>query len=293
MEKIDAHCHFWRLERGDYGWLSPDNAALAPIYRDFSPDDMASLANAADVSRYVAVQAAPTEAETRYLLDLAVANPRIAGVVGWVDLTTSDAASRISALSRDSRLKGIRPMIQDIPEDDWINAAPTRAAIRSVVDCGLRFDALVLPRHLSALERFVNSHPDLPVVIDHAAKPALGAMADDPRHALWAEGMQRLAAIPHVHCKLSGLLTEMRSDQFASIDKAVSVLRPTVERLLDWFGPTRLIWGSDWPVLTLAGPHDFWISVATRLLQDCDAAGQAAIFAGNAKRFYGLDEVMA
>ncbi|SMC44782.1 amidohydrolase family protein [Rhizobium sp. RU36D] len=293
MEKIDAHCHFWSLERGDYGWLSPDNAALTPIYRDFGPAEMKSLAAAAGVSRYVAVQAAPTEAETRYLLDLASKYPEIAGVVGWVDLTTADAAERIADLARNQLLKGIRPMLQDLAEDDWINTAPTDAALAALAASSLRFDALVLPRHLMALEPFILAHPTLPVVIDHAAKPALGAAADDPRHQMWTAGMERLAAIPHVHCKLSGLLTEMRPDQYAGIDKAISVLRPYVTKLLEWFGPDRLIWGSDWPVLTLAGPHDFWVTVAQSLLSDLTANETAAIFGGNAKRFYGLDEVMA
>lgn len=293
MEKIDAHCHFWSLERGDYGWLSPDNAALTPIYRDFGPDDMKPLATAAGISRYVAVQAAPTEAETRYLLDLASRNPEIAGVVGWVDLTTTDAAERIADLARNRLLKGIRPMLQDLAEDDWINTEPTASALSALAASGLRFDALVLPRHLMALERFIRANPTLPVVIDHAAKPALGASGDDPRHQMWTAGMERLAAIPHVHCKLSGLLTEMRPDQYASLDKAVSVLRPYVSNLLNWFGPDRLIWGSDWPVLTLAGPHDFWMTVAQSLLSELTVTEAEAIFGGNAKRFYGLDEVMA
>lgn len=294
MEKIDAHCHFWSLERGDYGWLSPDNAALGPIHRDFGPAEMKPLAVTAEISRYVVVQAAPTEAETRYLLELAAKNTEIAGVVGWIDLTADDAPERITTLARDRRLKGIRPMLQDLPDDDWINSAPTEAALNALTGSGLRFDALVLPRHLMALERFILAHPSLPVVIDHAAKPALGAAAaDDPRHQMWAAGMERLAALPHVHCKLSGLLTEMRPDQYASVDKAVSVLRPYVLRLLDWFGPERLIWGSDWPVLTLAAAHDFWISVTEILLSDLTVQETDAIFGDNAKRFYGLDEVTA
>lgn len=293
MEKIDSHCHFWSLDRGDYGWLTPDNSALAPIYRDFGPDDMKPLATTAGISRYVAVQAAPTEDETVFLLNQAVTTPEIAGVVGWVDLTAEDAPERIGKLAGDPRFKGVRPMLQDIEDDEWILNAPTRAAIDAVINTGLRFDALVLPRHLGVLQRFIEANPRLPVIIDHAAKPALAAPADDPRHAMWETGMTRLASIPHVHCKLSGLLTEMRPDQYASVEKAVSILQPYVDRLLEWFGPDRLVWGSDWPVLTLAGPHGFWIEVSQSLLTNLSAAGRDAIYGGNAGRFYDLNEVRA
>lgn len=293
MEKIDAHCHFWSLERGDYGWLRPDSPALSPIYRDFAPADMKPLAASAGVARYVAVQAAPTEAETHYLLTLATTSPEIAGVVGWLDLGAPDAAARINALARDPRLKGVRPMLQDLDDDEWILKVPTRSALDAVIGSGLRFDALVLPRHLAPLRQFIEANPRLPVIIDHAAKPALAAPLDDPRHEMWATGMAHLAEIPHVHCKLSGLLTEMRPDQYASVEKAALVLRPYVDRLLQWFGPQRLVWGSDWPVVTLAGPHDFWLAVTQSLLADVSDQDRTAIFSGNAIRFYGLNEVRA
>lgn len=292
METIDAHCHFWNIARGDYGWLTPDNPALTPIYRDFNPEDMRPLAAAARVSRYIVVQAAPSEAETDYMLQLAAGDPAIAGVVGWFDLASPGAASRIIAAARNPRLKGVRPMLQDLPEDDWINTVPSPAALDAVEAAGLRFDALVLPRHLEPLEHFIRSRPSLPIVIDHAAKPALASADDDPRHEIWATGMKRLAAIPHVHCKLSGLLTEMRPDQYESIEKAEMVLRPLVFNLLDWFGPDRLLWGSDWPVLTLATSHDFWMTLARSLTSELTTGESAAIFGGNARRFYGLDEVV-
>lgn len=290
MQRVDAHCHFWDIARGDYGWLSPDVPALAPIYRNFAPADMARFAAIAGISRYVAVQAAPTEAETRYLLSLAANNPEIAGVVGWVDLSAADAPDRIANLAVDKKLKGVRPMLQDIAEDDWINSSPKPEALDALVRAGLRFDALVLPRHLAPLERFVRANPELPVIIDHAAKPALGEGPDDPRHAMWEHGMARLAKVPRVHCKLSGLLTEMRPDQCVTQGAALEVLRPVVDRLLDWFGPERLVWGSDWPVLTLAASHGDWMALARTLLSDLDADQQAAVFGGNAIRFYGLEE---
>ena len=287
--RIDAHCHFWSLSRGDYGWLRADDPLLAPICRDFLPTDMAPLSTAAGIDRLVAVQAAPTEAESYYLLALAADDDAIAGVVGWADLAADDAPARIAQLAADSKLKGLRPMLQDLPDDDWINTAPTAAALDALEANGLRIDALVLPRHLLPLERFVRSRPSLPIVIDHAAKPALGGSAGDPRHAQWAEGMQRLAAFPHVRCKLSGLLTEMRPDQRATPKVAADALRHTVDQLLAWFGPQRLIWGSDWPVLTLAAGHADWLDVCGILLADLSETERGAIYGGNATQFYGLE----
>ncbi|MGV8937281.1 MAG: amidohydrolase family protein [Allorhizobium sp.] len=290
MERIDAHCHFWALERGDYGWLRGDEPSLAPIFRDFSPADIAPLSQSADIARLIAVQAAASEAETRYLLSLSDEHDEIAGVVGWVDLSSLDAPARIESLAAHPKLKGVRPMLQDIEDDNWIITAPTSAALDALGSSGLRFDALVLPRHLAALEQFVASRPGLAVVIDHAAKPALGAGADDPRHAIWSDGMTRLAAFPQVCCKLSGFLTEMRPEQCASHEAALAVLRPVIGQLLDWFGPERLIWGSDWPVVTLAAPHADWVSVSQILLSDLTDADRDAVFGGNAARFYGLEE---
>lgn len=290
MGRIDAHCHFWALSRGDYGWLREDVPLTAPIFRDFSPADMAPLAQSAGITQLVAVQAAASEAETRYLLSLSDDHDDIAGVVGWVDLSAVDAAARIETLGAHRKLKGIRPMLQDLADDNWINTAPTAAALDALESSGLRFDALVLPRHLRALERFVASRPGLAVVIDHAAKPALGADADDPRRAIWAAGMARLAGFPQVSCKLSGLLTEMRREQCASRETMLDVLRPVVGLLLDWFGPDRLIWGSDWPVVTLAATHADWVSISEVLLSDLTVADREAVFGGNAARFYGLKE---
>ncbi|MEO9786533.1 MAG: amidohydrolase family protein, partial [Aurantimonas coralicida] len=151
-------------------------------------------------------------------------------------------------------------------------------------------DALVLPVHLSRLATFCAAHPDLPVIIDHAAKPALAAPADDPRHALWTEGMARLAKETACACKLSGLLTEMRPDQRDTSEAALAVLQPVFEQLLEWFGPERLVWGSDWPVLTLAASHALWVEITDALLAPLSASERAAILGGNARRFYGLAE---
>ncbi|KGJ04646.1 amidohydrolase [Paracoccus halophilus] len=273
MQVIDAHCHFWRIARGDYGWLESGGAALAPIRRDFLPPDYPGAA------RLIVVQAAPSLAETDFLLSLAKGDSRIAGVVGWVDLGDPGAAGLLCERADNPALRGIRPMLQDIADPDWLETAVNPRALAALVRLGLRFDALVTARHLPMLARFAARRDDLPLVIDHAAKPQPDRGED------WERGMAALAAIPHVHCKLSGLLTELSPEELRD---PLPALRPILARLLDWFGPERLIWGSDWPVVTLAASYDEWRDLTQALLADLSPSERAAIMGGNAARFYGL-----
>ncbi|MFO1105950.1 MAG: amidohydrolase family protein [Amaricoccus sp.] len=272
MNRIDAHCHFWRLDRGDYGWLAGQGGPLAPLRRDFLPADYPAPGDA-----LIAVQAAPTRAETDFLLGLAATEPRIAGVVGWVDLADPAAVEDLEARAADARFKGVRPMLQDIAATDWLLTAPHPDNLAALARLGLGLDALVTERHLPVLARFAAAHPDLPIVIDHAAKPRPGRGPD------WQAGMAALARDPRIHCKLSGLLTELDP---ASRAAPAAALRPIVARLLDWFGPDRLIWGSDWPVLTLAASLADWHALTDDLLAGLSAAERAAILGGTAARFY-------
>ncbi len=284
--QIDAHCHLWTVSRGDYGWLDPQNAALKPIARDFGFDDLVAADGRQEPCKRVLVQAAPTVAETEFLLGLAARHPDIAAVVGWVDLSGKDAAQTLSHLAANPAFKGVHPMLQDISDLDWITTQPRRDALAALVDHKLTFDALVLPQHLQALHRFANANPDLPIVIDHAAKPALAADRSDPRHKMWRDGMARLAQDTPACCKLSGLLTELAPEQRA---QARDHLAPIVADLLEWFGPDRLMWGSDWPVVNLAADYDVWRLLTAELLVDVDANGRAQIYAGTARRFYELE----
>ncbi|MFN4166709.1 MAG: amidohydrolase family protein [Pannonibacter phragmitetus] len=283
MERIDAHCHFWRPARGDYGWLEEGGPALDPLRRDFLPADLASLNGN---RRVVVVQAAPSEAETLFLLELARAAPQIAGVVGWVDLTDPLAEVRLEHMAADKRLKGIRPMLQDIADPDWILTAPEDCVIAAMVRLGLRFDALVKEPQLAAITRFAAAHPDLPLVIDHAAKPSVA----EGLSAHWKHHMKALAADTRIVCKLSGLLTEISPSCPQDVEAAVALLQPVMDHLLHWFGPQRLMWGSDWPVLTLAGTHGFWEEVTERLTGGLSSDERAALLGGTAIRFYGLGE---
>ena len=168
--RIDSHQHFWRLSRGDYGWLTP---ALKPIYRDFEPADLAPHLAQHDIASTILVQAAPTEAETHHLLALAAPTPFVAGVVGWTDFEAHDAPARIAALAADPLLVGLRPMAQDIPDPDWL-AKPTLApAFAALKEHGLVFDALVKPPQIPALLTLLERETELPVVIDHGGKPDL------------------------------------------------------------------------------------------------------------------------
>jgi L-fuconolactonase len=274
---VDAHQHFWATSRTDYGWLTPD---LAGLYRDFQPTDLAPLLAAKGVAATVIVQAAPSEAETRYLLDIAHAWPTARAVVGWVDLAADDAVQRLERLAEDPLLRGVRPMIQDEPERDWMLRPAVGDALRAIAARGLAFDALVRPRHLSALTILVDRHPDLPVVIDHGAKPDIAAGA----YGAWADDIRALSQRPQVMCKLSGLLSE------AGPRTADADLRPYVDHLLECFGPKRLMWGSDWPVLTQAGDYGGWYDQARRLLNGLGADEQAQVFGLAAAGFYGIEE---
>ena len=277
MDTIDAHQHFWQLARGDYDWLTP---ALAPLYRDFSPQDLRPLVRAAGVARTIVVQAAPTLAETCYLLDLARDDPSIAGVVGWVPLDGRDALAAIAEFARDAKFKGVRPMLQDLPEDDWIVRPGLDRAIDALVERSLVFDALVTTRHLPYLTAFARRHPRMRIVLDHGAKPPIadGAAGWSP----WAERVAELAALPNVFCKMSGLVTE------AAAAWTDSMLEPYLAHILEHFGAARTMWGSDWPVVDMNGGYLAWHACAMRFAERLRADERAALFGGTARACYGI-----
>ncbi|HEV7256677.1 MAG TPA: amidohydrolase family protein [Bosea sp. (in: a-proteobacteria)] len=276
--RIDAHQHFWQIARGDYGWLTP---ALGPIHRDFGPADLAPLLARHGIESTILVQAAPTEAETRFLLGIAAKTRFVAGVVGWADFNAPDIARRIAALAVDPLLVALRPMVQDIEDENWLARPELAPAFEAMIARGLVFDALLKPEHIPAALSMLARHPTLPVVIDHAAKPDLSKPDLVPGDlSAWREGIAALAAHPNTLCKLSGLVTEAASDW------TIETLRPVVEHLLATFGPERLIFGSDWPVVTLRAEYSRWHDTATALLAGCSAAERDAIFGGNAARLY-------
>lgn len=270
---VDAHQHFWRLDRGDYGWLTP---ALGAIHRDFGPADLAPILARHGIERTILVQAAPTVAETRFLLDVARATPFVAGVVGWVDFDAPGAPEAVARLAREPRLVGLRPMVQNVADDDWLARASHAPVFDAMAAHGLVFDALVLPRHLPRLARVLDRHPQLAVVVDHGAKPRIGARDLDG----WRRDIAAIGAFPQASCKLSGLVTE------AAAGDGLPELEPAIDALLAAFGPRRLLWGSDWPVVNLAGGYDRWREIALAALAGLDDTSRAAILGGNASRVY-------
>ena len=270
---IDAHQHFWRIERGDYGWLTPDTGV---IYRDFGPEDLKPHLDSHGISRSILVQAAPTIAETEFLLALAQETPWVAGVVGWVDFAAGDAPAVIAHLARDPLLVGLRPMVQDIADDDWLLRPDLTPAFAALEQHALVFDALVLPRHLPRLLSVIRRHPGLSFVVDHLAKPLVAQRELDP----WRADMAAIAAMPNTACKLSGLITE------AAAHWSVEDLRPYVAHILAVFGAERVLWGSDWPVANLAGGYDRWRAATIELLSELDPAGREAVLGGTAERLY-------
>jgi L-fuconolactonase len=274
--RIDAHQHFWRPSRGDYGWLTPEHHPA--ICRKFLPADLAPLLEDAGIERTVLVQAAPTIAETEYLLGLAAETPFVAGVVGWADFEAPDAVATIEALARDPALLGLRPMLQDLDDDAWILRPTIAPALNAMERAGLRLDALATPRHLPPLARFLATRPELKVVIDHGAKPDIaGGGLDD-----WAAQVRAIGRDTAAFCKLSGLVTE------AGERWTEASLEPYVAALLEAFGPDRLMWGSDWPVVNEGGGYAAWHSAAEALTVGCSQGERDMIFGGAAQAFYGV-----
>jgi L-fuconolactonase len=271
--RIDAHQHYWSLDRQDYGWLTP---AMSRIYRDFGPTDLMPLLKAHAIDRTILVQAAPTEAETDYLLALARSEPTVAGVIGWTDLADAAAPQRIAGMARDPLLVGLRPMLQNIAETDWILRADVGVSLRAMAMQGLVFDALVTPRHLASLRTLAMRHADLSIVVDHGAKPEIGDGLAQP----WADDIAAFAKCPNVRVKLSGLMTELRPRH------SPDALMVHARHLLQCFGPERVMFGSDWPVLNLAGDYGAWLAFVTEVISGLSRAEQDAIMGGNTQQTY-------
>lgn len=273
--RIDAHQHFWNPTRGDYGWLTPE---LTTLYRSFGPQDLVPLLEAAGIQGTVLVQAAPSVEETEYMLGIADACREVLGVVGWVDFEDPADLHHLDRLARHPLLKGVRPMIQDIPDDAWMLRPDLDWAFRALIAHDLAFDALTFPRHLKHLRTLLHRYPEMRVVIDHASKPDIARGDFDD----WADDMRVLADETSAFVKLSGLVTE------AGEGWQVEDLRPYVDLLLEAFGPARIIFGSDWPVATLASSYQRWVDAAETLTETCSPGERLAIFGGNAVEFYRL-----
>ncbi len=272
---VDAHHHVWDLSVRDQDWI----AEGSPIRRDFTVADLAPEARAAGVDRTVLVQTVTVPEETPEFLALAAAHDLIGGVVGWTDLTRPDVAdelARLRELPGGQYLKGIRHQVQGEPDPQWLLRADVRRGLAAVADAGLVYDLVVLPHQLPACAKAAEDHPDLTFVLDHLGKPPIASGAREP----WATAVRTLADRPNTVCKLSGMVTEADPASWTVDD-----LRPYAEVVLDAFGPDRLMFGSDWPVCTLAATYAEVLDAARELTAPAD---RTRIFETTATRVYDL-----
>lgn len=276
--KIDAHQHFWSYTPADYGWIDD---SMSVIRRDFLPSDLAPLAAQTGISGTVAVQARQCLAETDWLLELAAAHPAlIRGVVGWVPLREQGASisGLLDAYAGRPALKGVRHVLQGEP-DAYMADASFNAALARLPLHGLSYDLLVFARQLPAALALVDRHPDLPVILDHIAKPVV----QGPPPVEWVKNLRELARRPRVACKFSGVVTEVPGWKWTP-----ELLRPYFEAALDAFGPSRLLFGSDWPVCQVAAGYADWHRFVETCVAPLSASERAAILGGNAVRLYRL-----
>ncbi len=273
--RIDAHQHFWHYSPQEYGWIDD---AMARIRRDFLPGDLAPLLRDSGIHGSIAVQARQSIAETDWLLSLAAANDWITGVVGWLPLASAEFPALLDRYLANPKLRGLRHVIQAEPDAFFDDEAFHRGLSR-MRTTSLVYDLLIVERQMEAALRLVDRHPDQVIVLDHLAKPRIADGTLQP----WSTHLRALAERDHVYCKLSGMVTEAHRDRWTVDD-----LRPYVEAALEAFGPSRLLFGSDWPVCTVAAEYARWMETAEELLLGCSAAERAAIFGGNAARVYQL-----
>jgi len=283
MTTIDAHQHFWVYDEPAYGWMTEGMDALR---RDHLPADLAPQLDAAGVDATVAVQARRLEVETEWLLALADVHPRIAGVVGWIDIGSPALEATLERWSAHPRLVGLRELIHDMPDPEFATSPAHARAVAAIGRHGLAYDLLLRPAHLPAATRLVDALSDQRFVVDHIAKPDLRRGADRRgANAAWAAGIRRLAERPHVACKLSGLLTEADWDDWRAAD-----VTPYLDTVLEAFGADRCMIGSDWPVCTLAAPYGVTIGLLTDYAAGLSPHERRALLGATARTWYRLEE---
>ncbi|MFC8782203.1 amidohydrolase family protein [Streptomyces nigra] len=277
MTIVDAHHHVWDLSVRDQDWIT--GPELAPLRQNFGLDDLLPEARATGVGRTVVVQTVTVPGETPELLALAERHELVAGVVGWTDLTRPDVAAelaRLRELPGGGYLKGIRHQVQAEPDPGWLLRPDVRRGLTALEEAGLVHDLVVLPHQLPACVEAAARHPGLTFVLDHLGKPPIASGAREP----WESAVRALAALPNTVCKLSGMVTEADHARWTVED-----LRPYADTVLDAFGPARLMYGSDWPVCTLAASYGQVLDAARALTGPAD---HTQIFERTAVRVYGL-----
>jgi L-fuconolactonase len=275
--KIDSHHHLWAINDTDYVWMGDAHAA---IRRDFLSAELDAALEESGIDGSVVVQARQMVEETEFLLGIADANPRIRGVVGWVPLCEMGGEPVLEKYAAHSKLVGVRHVVHDEPDDDFLLRPDFNEGIRNLAEYGLRYDILIFWKHLPQTIRFVDMHPDQPFVVDHIAKPRIAAGSFDHE---WAAGLRALAKRENVSCKVSGMLTEVRGETWD-----IDLLRPYFDTVYEAFGPQRVMFGSDWPVCLLRSSHADWTRICENLTISLTPDEQAAFWGGNAARIYQL-----
>ncbi|MGO4269152.1 amidohydrolase [Paenibacillus sp. TAF58] len=275
--RIDAHQHYWKLDRGDYGWLTPE---LSVLYHDFLPDDLLPHLKQIGLDQTIVVQAAPTLEETDYLLSLSEESATIAGVVGWLNLGDPDFHIHYKRFSQHPKYVGFRVMIQEMPDASVILEPHFVEALRFFAEKDVPVDLLVVSHQLEPVVQLLNLVPGLRAVIDHMAKPRIADGIIEP----WKSQMTAIAKHPNIYCKLSGMVTEAKHAEWKREDFAVYI-----QHVLDVFGKERVLFGSDWPVCLLAADYDDVVDVVMESLPETwSESDKARLFGLNAKEFYKL-----
>jgi L-fuconolactonase len=274
---IDAHHHLWRFDQARLPWIGE---AMPALRRDYGLAELEAVLAGTGVDRTVLVHAQQNVEETEWMLGLAGESSRIAGVVGWVPLVAPDLDETLARLAADRRLRGVRHIVHDEPDDDYLLREDVNRGVARLRAFGLVYDVLIFARHLPQATAFVDRHPDQPFVVDHVAKPTISAAAFDAR---WADRLRTMAERPHVTCKLSGMITEVRDPTWTP-----ALLEPYVDVALEAFGPSRLMFGTDWPVCRLRGEYAEWLAAVRGFIARLSSDEQAAIMGGTAARVYGI-----
>ena len=273
--KIDAHQHFWKYSAAEYGWIDDQ---MSIIRRDFLPPDLEREIRNAGVDGVVSVQVRQTLEETRWLLTVAAQNDFVKGVVGWVPLTEPSIRDELDLLRSNPRLRAVRHVVQDEP-DGYLLRKDFNAGVSVLQEVGLAHDLLIHERQLPEATRFVDQHPRQVFVLDHLAKPRVKGDRLDP----WRQRVKELARRENVYCKISGLVTEA---DFKAWTEAQ--LQPYLETVLEAFGPTRLMFGTDWPVCLVACSYGRWFEIVSRFAASLSSDEQASLFGQTAALAYGL-----
>ena len=275
-ETIDSHHHFWDLSLLDYPWMPPGPSI---VRRDYLPDGLRPEIAAVGIERTVVVQAHQSLDEAKFLLDIAKRTDFVAGVVAWVDVQSPNVGDDLDLLMREGGLVGVRHQVEDDPDDDWLIAEETIRGLREIAARGLAYDVLVRPRHMKHVPTVAELVPNLRMVVDHIAKPMIADAIVEP----WATDMTKIASIPGVYCKVSGMVTEADHHNWKVED-----LRPYVAHVREQFGMDRLMFGSDWPVCLLASSYGRVFDAALEAMGPMTKDERNSFLGGNARRFYRL-----